>query len=82
MDHVIKELREEAGISRYALAKEAGLTESALYQLESGRRQGTNIQTMVQIAQALSPHLKQDASDVLARLTGIDTPTPLEEATS
>lgn len=67
----IKALRGRANLSRYALAKQTGLSESGLYQIESGKR-GAGRETLEALSRVLAKPLKMKPSKVYAELTGLD----------
>ena len=48
----LKQVRQEQGVSIRALAKEAGVASSTIYEIENGRR-GAHHETVVKIANAL-----------------------------
>lgn len=75
----IRAVRERAGVSRYALAKVTGLTESGLYQIETGRRNAGR-ETLEAISKALAKTLKSKPSKVYSELTGIDERQPVTAA--
>ena len=49
----IKRIRESKGLSAYKLAKEAGISQSTISQIESGDRKSLNSSTVDKIAKAL-----------------------------
>lgn len=49
----IKRIREDKGLSAYKLAKEAGISQSTISQIESGDRKSLNSSTVDKIAKAL-----------------------------
>lgn len=67
----LRELREEAGLSGYALAKRAGLTTGAYYALEAGTNKPT-YDSLMSLARTLAELLSRQPSEVLGALTGID----------
>lgn len=69
----LRELKEQAGLSGYALAKRAGLTTGAYYALEAGSTKPT-YDSLLALARALGEALGKPASDVLVKLTEIDEP--------
>ena len=52
MGQVVQQLREEKGMSRYALAKAAGVDNSWLRRFEQGRS-GIRVETLILLAQGL-----------------------------
>lgn len=69
----LRELKEQAGLSGYALAKKAGLTTGAYYALESGATKPT-YDSLLALARALAEVMGKPASEVLTALTEVDQP--------
>ncbi len=67
----ISAVRERAGLSRYALANLAGMTQSGLYQIEKGKRTASR-ETLEALSKVLAKPLKMKPSKVYSELTGID----------
>jgi transcriptional regulator with XRE-family HTH domain len=70
----LRELKEQAGLSGYALAKKAGLTTGAYYALEAGSTKPT-YDSLLSLARALGEALGKPASEVLTALTDVDQPS-------
>lgn len=64
----IKDMRTRAGVSRYALAKETGLSYQGLYLLESQGRT-PKLETLQKVSTALAGPLGVTPAEVLAELT-------------
>lgn len=58
----IRRLREESGISRYALAKAAAIDYAVLSRLEAGSSRGVQFLTVIRVAEALDVSLDELAS--------------------
>ncbi len=67
----LRELRKQADISGYALAKEVGMTSTGYYRLEHGVGKPT-YHNLILLAKALAERLNREPSDVLAELTGVN----------
>jgi transcriptional regulator with XRE-family HTH domain len=57
LGRVIKELREESGLTKFALAKSAGIDPAVLARLEAGERETPRFPTLCRIAAALGVSL-------------------------
>lgn len=67
----LRELREQAGLSGYALAKRAGMTTNGYYALEAGTSKPT-YDSLMSLARALADVLDKQPSEVLGLLTNVD----------
>lgn len=64
----LKQLRAEADLTLAGLGELAGVTESSMWRLESGRRTGRS-ETIRRIADALAANLRRPVGDILTELT-------------
>ena len=64
----LKELRKETGISQDRLAKEAGLSVSAVAKYESGDIEEVSLKAATKLARALAKHLGKTDNTVLLLL--------------
>lgn len=63
----LRRLREEAGMTQFELAKEAGLSLTGVNYIEAGRRR-PQLETTRKLAKALAKRLGRDWREVLAEL--------------
>ncbi len=67
----LRKLRQETGLSGYALAHLIGMTTTAYYALENGNTKPTH-SSLITISKTLADRLEREAGDVLIELTGIN----------
>ncbi len=69
----LRKLRQETGLSGYALAHLIGMTTTGYYALERGDARPTH-SNLITISKTLADRLEREAGDVLIELTGINEP--------